>query len=155
MFIICYALCYFLDERNVESRDINDDPEAPIGRCAKKSPRIKSLETTHALLSGSIATCFRKMDTCAAKIFALGFREPGDARPWLSITDWNHVTPSCPFRARMWTMSARPQAPANHKSRRSSPASDAAVFFRRSHAKQMGCLHWPVHKNSKLEVHNE
>jgi hypothetical protein len=56
----------------------------------------------------------------------------------LSITDRNHAPPSYPFHARMWTMSARPQAPANHKSRRSSPDSDAAVFFRRSHATRMG-----------------
>src|SRR5881628_581369 len=32
----------------------------------------------------------------------------------------------------MWVMSARPLAPANRKSRRSSPALDAAVLFRRS-----------------------
>src|ERR1700674_1638845 len=56
-----------------------------LSRCAKKSPRIKSLETTHALLSGSIAACFRKIVACAATIFAPSFRQVGD--------DLLHVSP--------------------------------------------------------------
>jgi hypothetical protein len=40
---------------NVESRDENGDPEPLIERSAKRFSKIKSLEITHALLSGSIA----------------------------------------------------------------------------------------------------
>ena len=91
----------------------------------------KRVHKPFSLDTHSVIFCTKE----AWKVVRNAFDTPA-RRP--SITDRNHVTPSYPFHARMWTMSARPQAPANHKSRRSSPDSDAAVFFRRSHATQMG-----------------
>ena len=54
-------------------------PEPLIERSAKKSRRIKSLEITHALLSGSIAALPAKDGHMRSE--NIRFREADDARP--------------------------------------------------------------------------